>query len=1696
MNLTKRRTGARAPRRALSSFVALGVAAGLVAAVPQTAHAATTTLTVDSLAHTAGEFGTPGQNTLYAVLNEANSLPASPGDDIRIDFADSLSGEITISSGAEVGLRMANGNIGVRPDVLGSGAFFEVDAERPVTIDFGGDVGVLHTTDAGYSGLLISSDDVTVTGFTQFRAGESGIVVGPDVAGATISDGVISDPDTILTEVGVGVTTGVTDLTIDNVEFESVFRHGVFIDQSAVVDGITIVDSTFTGTQEFSDVTFWNLSNTSNVAVTGSSFNSPATTGNFRFNDNTTVSDMTVQGSTFAGGNDRASFWTGGNSITNNLQVIDNEFTGAWVFEDNGGGVHTGLEFRGNRIEEARIWALDFNQARYEDVVVDNNDFLNARGSGDSTIWVGVTAGERFSGGNNVISNNRFIQEEAFLAEFPAFTNRWAIFNDARGDNADSPTGWSIIQNHVDGYDGSVAAPIENLDIGYNTVWGNTFGPRTQGSLEPAQSEVGRGVLLWNETALANKKIQTWRVTSQNFTSDTEVEVTAESVAPLAGNNAETQPVEVHAYWTADDHAEVYLGQFSGGPHAGSATETFTAPGSVEFTGSTAEAPNGTVRVQIIDAAGNSSQYSGRPDGDLEPDLSFRFECETGQVFIGQNNPTQLFTAVQGEGGVTFEAEGPSSGVLYNALAFRESDQYLYAIRGDGNLLKIGRGGVVEDLGDVGLPAGNFNQGTFGAGDDADVYYVRSVEALGTVFVIDVEAGTSTTLDLSQNVPNVSDIVYVDGFLFGLINDNAWRIDAASGAVSPLAMGLGFGAATFGAQWTYGNGDIGVSNNDTGNISRIAIDDPAAAARAFTRVFTVAGPTSSNNDGAACIGGEVDYELVKDGPASYVDGDQVTYTLTVTNNGPDDSSGFVVTDQLPAGLTGAATTTPECDIDAGVVTCTFGPVSNGGSETITITGVADGGGDPIVNTARVSGNELDPDAANDEATTTATANVADPIVAPATCQDPFVETFGAGTGWGPQLAPGLTTYTYQGDFGDRRVSDGEYAIVSDADITEDGFWHSGGDATGDPNGRFMLVNADDQAAGTAFYERSVTGLVVGQRYVLSAAVANANRANSPILPNVRLAMIDPSDDSVVAETTTGEIPNQQSLVWTAYGLEFVATAEDLTLVVSNVGQGGVGNDLALDDISFAQACPELTLVKTASLNDANGNGAADVGETIDFSFEVSNTGNVTIDDIEVIDDTVTGLTPTGFTLAAGAAQTVTADPYVVTEADAAAGEVVNTASARGTSGGEAVESEPDTVTVGVANPALSLVKDASLNDTNGNGRADVGETIDYTFLVTNTGNVTVEGINVVDSKVTGLTPSDFTLEVGEDQLVTADPYVVTAADVAAGRIVNTATAEGRGVSGGRVAASAPSTVTTPTAAPPRPRARPRITTQVVKKKVRLQVRADGSVKPVALRDRITIRGFRPGGSSVGRASLYGPVAKRNPNMCRPANLVKTVRFQPRNGTFRSKPIRVNKPGVYTWVVRTSRDANNVAASHRCGLPRETVIVQRPAVSPIRVDTGPTMGWTAAGRQGLLQIPDLEVRAKLVTVGSRNGVMEIPTDIATGGWLTSSAVSGDVIGRTVIAGHVSDNRDNPGAFFRVQQARKGQVISLKTPHGTRQRYRVVKTFSQPRSQQLPKKLFKTTGPHRLTLITCTGKVTFAGGRFSYTRNKVVIAKPIR
>ncbi|MHC5903963.1 DUF7507 domain-containing protein [Streptomyces sp. S6] len=209
--------------------------------------------------------------------------------------------------------------------------------------------------------------------------------------------------------------------------------------------------------------------------------------------------------------------------------------------------------------------------------------------------------------------------------------------------------------------------------------------------------------------------------------------------------------------------------------------------------------------------------------------------------------------------------------------------------------------------------------------------------------------------------------------------------------------------------------------------------------------------------------------------------------------------------------------------------------------------------------------------------------------------------------------------------------------------------------------------------------------------------------------------------------------------------------------------------------------PGLKLEKSTDRSDLV------VGQTVTYSFKVTNTGNVTLKDVSVKEGTFSGtgtmsaITCPSGPLAPGAAVTCTAT-YVVTQADVDAGRLTNSATPTGTPPGTTTPQDypPGTTTLtGTQKPALTVVKTSDRDD------LVLGQTITYSFKATNTGNVTLKNVSVQEGDFTGagtmsaVTCPDAAQSLAPGASVTCTAtYTVTQDDVDAGTISNTATGSG------------------------------------------------------------------------------------------------------------------------------------------------------------------------------------------------------------------------------------------------------------------------------------------------------------------------------
>jgi uncharacterized repeat protein (TIGR01451 family) len=109
------------------------------------------------------------------------------------------------------------------------------------------------------------------------------------------------------------------------------------------------------------------------------------------------------------------------------------------------------------------------------------------------------------------------------------------------------------------------------------------------------------------------------------------------------------------------------------------------------------------------------------------------------------------------------------------------------------------------------------------------------------------------------------------------------------------------------------------------------------------------------------------------------EGQQVVFTIEVTNNGPDDATGIQLTDQLPVGLTYVSDDPDQGSYDDLTGVWTVGALADGASASLEITATVDSGtsGQTIINaTSALSAGEADLDSSNDSASAQITVDVA------------------------------------------------------------------------------------------------------------------------------------------------------------------------------------------------------------------------------------------------------------------------------------------------------------------------------------------------------------------------------------------------------------------------------------------------------------------------------------------------------------------------------------------------------------------------------------------------------------------------------------------------------------------------------------------------------------------------------------------------
>ena len=228
------------------------------------------------------------------------------------------------------------------------------------------------------------------------------------------------------------------------------------------------------------------------------------------------------------------------------------------------------------------------------------------------------------------------------------------------------------------------------------------------------------------------------------------------------------------------------------------------------------------------------------------------------------------------------------------------------------------------------------------------------------------------------------------------------------------------------------------------------------------------------------------------------------------------------------------------------------------------------------------------------------------------------------------------------------------------------------------------------------------------------------------------------------------------------------------------------------------------MVANLHITDANRNGLKDTGDGITMDYRLRNSGTVAVERLTVTDPAVI-VVCTRSSLAAGA-ETACTGTRRVTLADMNRGVIVSSAAAQGISlDGRAVRVQAANASVSLSVVSRLTIQQhiGALADVDRDGAIGLGDRIGYSFTITNTGNVTLSRVSVLDLLLgrSSLGPRcAATVLAPGTSTSCAAAHTISAADVRRGKVQNFAAAMAKSPSG--VAVRSNSSVTVQSVAGP------------------------------------------------------------------------------------------------------------------------------------------------------------------------------------------------------------------------------------------------------------------------------------------------------
>ena len=469
------------------------------------------------------------------------------------------------------------------------------------------------------------------------------------------------------------------------------------------------------------------------------------------------------------------------------------------------------------------------------------------------------------------------------------------------------------------------------------------------------------------------------------------------------------------------------------------------------------------------------------------------------------------------------------------------------------------------------------------------------------------------------------------------------------------------------------------------------------------------------DDTASCVvGTPADLSITKsDNVDPVIAGNQLTYTVTVTNNDvTNTATNVVVTDTLPAGVTFVSTN--GCTEDPnGVPTCSLGSIAPSTSDqyTVTVTVDADVPDGTVLNNQVSVASDDDPNNGNDSISENTTVNAeADLTITKTDSSDPVLT---------------LSGYVYTITVTNNGPSDAQGVVVTDTLPAGVTFVSTTGCAE-DPNGVPTCTLGTIAAGNFVQYTISVTSPATAGLITNNASVASTT------------TLINTGDDSTSEDTTVnappagldfGDAPNSYGTLLASNGARHTIGGPFLGPVGPDVEADasppldGTGDDtVGVDDEDGISFNPPLTPGVGATV-DITASAVGLVNAWIDFdeNGDFTGPGEQILTDVAV----AAGLNPgIGFAVPPTANAGLDGDTFSRFRIDTGGGLGPT---------GLAADGEVEDHIAHLTTTDLSLTK--MVND----NMPNVGDIITFTLTVNNAGPDAATGVIITDTLDAGLT---------------------------------------------------------------------------------------------------------------------------------------------------------------------------------------------------------------------------------------------------------------------------------------------------------------------------------------------------------------------